>query len=103
MSLRPIDAVAQLPRISDTSRIQSQPQNQAALALHVASLQGAQKAARDAQQVVPKSEADRAGIQGDGERKKGGQERRRASTSSGKPDQPTKAPSRSGHRLDVKL
>lgn len=103
MSLRPIDTVTLLPRISDASRIQAQPQNQTALSLHDASLHGAQKAERDAQQVNPKSESDRAGIQGDGGRNKGGQERRRSGKPKEQPSPKANAPGSSGHRLDVKL
>jgi hypothetical protein len=103
MSLRPIDAATLLPRISDAGRIQAQPQNQTALSLHVASLSGAQKAVRDAQQVTPKSEADRTGAYGDGQGNKGGQERRRSGKPKEQPEVKSKGPSGSGHRLDVKL
>lgn len=105
MTVRPVDMVTMLPRLTEASRLQHHNDSQPFVALHALTAQAAEKAVRDQQSVQQRTSAEQAEIHKDSSGS-GGQEEQPTSRRDRRQEQPQEAaatdPQR-GHRLDVKI
>lgn len=103
MTVRPVDMLTMLPRLTEAGRLQHVNDQRPAVLQHVMNAQGQNRTERQLKQVNQKSSAEQAGIQRDGGRRnqqpdQEQRERNKKEQEKGAPGEPGL-----GSRLDVKL